>query len=137
MKKLPSAEREYVSGRVLDDVRGRMLEDIVLLETLEATPRPKDIFSGREVFKLQFESGEYDMVVRDLGTDTCAIYKVKHSSEAVDEQARHLRDGEKRMATEKAFGKVTSRTVLYRGTDAESPDGVVWRNINAYLRNLP
>ena len=135
--RLPSAEREYVSGRVLDDVRGRMLEDIVLLETLEATPRPRDIFSGREVFKLQFESGEYDMVVRDLGTDTCAIYEVKHSSEVVDEQARHLRDGEKRKATEKAFGKVASRTVLYRGADAESPDGVVWRNVNAYLRNLP
>lgn len=134
--RLPSVEREYVSGRVLDDVRGRMLEDIVLLETLEATPRPRDIFSGREVFKLQFESGEYDMVVRDLGTDTCAIYEVKHSSEAVDEQARHLRDAEKRKAAEKAFGNVTSRTVLYRGADAESPDGVVWRNVNAYLRNL-
>lgn len=135
--RLPSVEREYVSGRVLDDVRGRMLEDIVLLETLEATPRPRDIFSGREVFKLQFESGEYDMVVRDLGTDTCAIYEVKHSSEAVDDQARHLRDDEKRKAAEKAFGKVASRTVLYRGADAESPDGVVWRNVNAYLRNLP
>ena len=115
---LPSSEREYVSGRVLDDVRGRMLEDIVLLETQEATPRPADIFSGREVFKLQFESGEYDMVVRDLGSDTCEIYEVKHSTEVVDEQARHLRDGEKRKATERAFGKIVSRTVLYRGLDA-------------------
>ena len=39
-------------------------------------------------------------------------------------------------AAEKAFGKVASRTVLYRGADAESTDGVVWRNVNAYLRNL-
>ena len=132
--KLPSAEREYVSGRILDDVRGRMLEDIVLLETLEATPCPRDIFSGREVFKLQFESGEYDMVVRDLRTDTCAVYEVKHSAEAVDEQARHLRDEALLKAAEKAFGKVVSRTVLYRGPDAEGQDGVHWRNVNAYLR---
>lgn len=75
-------------------------------------------FGGREVFKLQFESGEYDMVVRDLGSDTCEIYEVKHSTEVVDEQARHLRDGEKRKATERAFGKIVSRTVLYRGLDA-------------------
>ena len=88
------------------------------------------------MFKLQFESGEYDMVVRDLGTDTCEIYEVKHSSEAVDEQARHLRDGEKRKATERAFGRIVSRTVLYRGPDAEGRDGIRWRNVNDYLRNL-
>ena len=50
--KEPPAEQEYVTGRVLDDVRGRMLEDIVLLETMESMPRPRDIFSGSEVFKL-------------------------------------------------------------------------------------
>ena len=72
----PPVEQEYVTGRLLDDVRGRMLEDIVLMETLEATPRPREIFSGKEVFKLQFESGEFDMVIRDLSTRTCELFEV-------------------------------------------------------------
>ena len=132
----PPEEQEYVTGRILDDVRGRMLEDIVLMETIAVTPRPREIFSGREVFKLQFETGEFDMVVRDLGTRTCELFEVKHSKECVDEQFRHLVDAEMISRTEKAFGKVTSRTVLYRGADFDHPAGVAYRNVETYLKKL-
>ena len=132
----PPEEQEYVTGRILDDVRGRMLEDIVLMETIAVTPRPREIFSGREVFKLQFETGEFDMVVRDLGTRTCELFEVKHSKERVDEQFRHLVDAELISRTEKAFGKVTSRTVLYRGEDFDHPAGVAYRNVETYLKKL-
>ena len=132
----PPEEQEYVTGRVLDDVRGRMLEDIVLMETLAVTPRPREIFSGREVFKLQFESGEFDMVVRNLDTRTCELFEVKHSRERADEQFRHLVDADLVSRTEKAFGKVLSRIVLYRGADFDHPDGVAYRNVETYLKNL-
>ena len=132
----PPDEQEYVTGRVLDDVRGRMLEDIVLMETLAVTPRPREIFSGREVFKLQFESGEFDMVVRDLDTRTCELFEVKHSKDRADEQFRHLVDAELVSRTEKAFGKVSSRIVLYRGEDFDHPDGVGYRNVETYLKGL-
>ena len=132
----PPAEQEYVTGRLLDDVRGRMLEDIVLMETLEVTPRPREIFSGREVFKLQFESGEFDMVVRDLGTQTCRLFEVKHSKERADEQFRHLVDTDLLSRTEKAFGKISSRVVLYRGDDFDHPSGVSYRNVESYLKGL-
>ena len=132
----PPSEQEYVTGRLLDDVRGRMLEDIVLMETLEATPRPREIFAGKEVFKLQFESGEFDMVVRDLGTRTCALFEVKHSKERVDEQFRHLVDARLLSRTEKSFGKVVSRTVLYRGPDFDHDCGVLYRNVENYLKGL-
>ena len=131
------AEQEYVTGRVLDDVRGRMLEDIVLLETLEAVPRPKEIFDGAEVFKLQFESGEFDMVVRNLSSGTCRLYEVKHSQERADEQFRHLVDSELLSRTEKAFGKVVARTVLYRGPDFDHVSGISYRNVERYLKGLP
>ena len=130
-------EQEYVTGRVLDDVRGRMLEDIVLLETLEAVPRPKEIFDGAEVFKLQFESGEFDMVVRNLSSGTCRLYEVKHSQERADEQFRHLVDSELLSRTEKAFGKVVARTVLYRGPDFDHVSGISYRNVERYLKGLP
>ena len=133
----PPAEQEYVTGRLLDDVRGRMLEDIVLLETLEAVPRPREIFAGMEVFKLQFESGEFDMVVRDLSTGTCRLYEVKHSRERADEQFRHLVDAELLSRTEKAFGKVVKRIVLYRGPDFDHETGICYRNVETYLKNLP
>jgi hypothetical protein len=133
----PPAEREYVTGRVLDDVRGRMLEDIVLLETLVAMPRPRGIFAGAEVFKLQFESGEFDMVVRDLSAGTCRLYEVKHSSTRADEQFRHLVDTELLSRTEKAFGRIVSRTVLYRGPDFDHDCGVSYRNVETFLKGLP
>lgn len=133
----PPAEREYVTGRVLDDVRGRMLEDIVLLETLVAMPRPRGIFAGAEVFKLQFESGEFDMVVRDLSAGTCRLYEVKHSSTRADEQFRHLVDSELLSRTEKAFGRIVSRTVLYRGPDFDHDCGVSYRNVETFLKRLP
>ena len=132
----PPSEQEYITGRLLDDVRGRMLEDIVLMETLEATPRPREIFSGKDVFKLQFESGEFDMVIRDLGTRACAIFEVKHSRERADEQFRHLVDTQLLSRTEKAFGKVISRTVLYRGPDFDHDSGVLYRNVEGYLKGL-
>ena len=131
------AEQEYVTGRVLDDVRGRMLEDIVLLETLEAVPRPRDIFAGTEVFKLQFESGEFDMVIRDLSKGTCRLYEVKHSAERADGQFRHLVDSELIARTEKAFGRVVARTVLYRGPDFDYDAGISYRNVERYLKGLP
>ncbi len=48
------------------------MEDIVLLET-KITKRDK------EVFKLQFAVGEFDMVVFDPSNLSCEIYEIKHS----------------------------------------------------------
>ena len=135
--KEPPAEQMYVTERVLDDVRGRMLEDIVLLETMESMPRPRDIFSGSEVFKLRFESGEFDMVVRDLSSEICRLYEVKHSAERADEQFRHLVDSRLLSRTEKAFGKIVGRTVLYRGPDFDLDVGISYRNVERYLKRLP
>ena len=87
---LSAKERQYVIDRILSEVRGRMLEDIVLLETLTALPEQY------EVFKFQCAAGEYDMVIYDRKTNTCAAYEIKHSSQYVWEQARHLVDEEKR-----------------------------------------
>ena len=50
-------EKTQTAGRILEEVRGRMLEDIVLLETMKAAGR------GHRVFKLQFAAGEFDMVI--------------------------------------------------------------------------
>ena len=134
--KYPADEQAYVTGRILDDVRGRMLEDIVLLETLEVTPGPRNLYEGREVFKLQFAVGEYDMVIRDLATKTCALYEVKHARERIPAQCRHLLDEEKLASVRKFFGEVTDSIVLYRGEDATLRNGIRYQNVNTYLKRL-
>ncbi len=116
---------------ILDEVRGRMLEDIVLLETIKAKDE-----GPVSVFKFQFSAGEYDMVVADSDALTCAIYEVKHSTEPDDRQIRHLTDKQKLATTENRYGTVTSRTVLYRGPDFTHKSGVAYRNVANYLKSL-
>lgn len=121
-------ERQYILERLLSEIRGRMMEDIVLLETRMAKP-------DKKVFKLQFAVGEFDMVVFDRETLTCEIYEVKYSKERVPEQYRHIIDEEKCAMTRHRYGEITGRYVIYRGenTDAE---GVRYMNVEEYLKSI-
>ena len=127
---------EKVRDKILEDVKGRMLEDIVVSETLRALPRESDPLKRATAFKLAFPSGEFDMVVHRPARRSFELYEVKHSAQADDRQARHLRDAEKVAAVEAHYGKVVSRTVLYRGKTMTASDGVVWRNVEDYLESL-
>ena len=123
-------DKEYITAKILDDVKGRMLEDIVLLETHKAAPR------SQEVFKFKFDvRGEYDMVIYDKNTNTCRIYEVKHSDKIVEQQTRFLRMEELNEIVEKRFGKITGKYVIYRGK-TQDVDGVQYVNVEEYLNSL-
>ncbi len=127
-KELDIVERSAVQERILSEIKGRMMEDIVLLETkLEK--------HNVHVFKLQFAIGEFDMVVCDPGTLTCKIYEIKHSTKAVPAQYRQLIDEKKCAEVEHEFGKITGRYVIYRG-EPFSENGVDYLNVEDYLRQL-
>lgn len=129
---LSERERNIVTGRILDQVRGRMLEDIVLLDTIRSLP------DGKKAFRMQFRTGEFDMAVYDNGSDSCEIYEIKHSRTRSPQQYRHLVDPGKCETMERRFGSITGRFVLYRGEDFSCGDcGVVYRNVEDYLRTLP
>ena len=119
-------ERTAVQERILSEIRGRMLEDIVLLETRMVNP-------GKQVFVLQFPVGEFDMVVFDPDAGCCRIFEIKHSTEAVPQQYRHLIDAEKCAQTEHRYGTITEKTVLYRGEDRMIGE-IRYRNVEEYLR---
>ena len=119
-------ERTAVQERILSEIRGRMLEDIVLLETRMSNP-------GKQVFVLQFPVGEFDMVVFDPDAGCCQIFEIKHSTEAVPQQYRHLIDEEKCTQTEHRYGPITEKTVLYRGEDRVIGE-IRYRNVEEYLR---
>ena len=125
---LSLTERNYVTERILSDVRGRMMEDIVLLETKMAKP-------NCEVFKVVFAKGEFDMVIFDPEKANCSIYEIKHSTKAVPEQYKHLIDETKCSDTEFRFGNITGKYVIYRGESHET-NGIQYVNVEEYLRNL-
>mgnify|MGYP001463760278 FL=1 len=128
---LSEYEKTRVTDRILEEVRGRMMEDIVLLETMKAADR------DHRIFKLQFEVGEFDMVIYDQKENCCDIFEIKHSSTQVPLQYRHLMDEDKCRRTEKRFGTIRGRYVLYRGEDIQIENGVQYRNVESYLKELP
>lgn len=121
-------ERTAVQERILTEIRGRMLEDIVLLETKLANPK-------KQVFVLQFSVGEFDMVVFDPVAGSCQIFEIKHSAEIAPQQYRHLIDEEKCAQAEHRYGPITGKFVLYRG-ESQVIDGIQYQNVEEYLRSL-
>lgn len=125
---LSLAERTAVQQRILTEIKGRMLEDIVLLETKLANAK-------KQVFVLQFPVGEFDMVAFDPEAGSCRIFEIKHSEEAVPQQYRHLIDEQKCARTEHRYGPITGKFVLYRG-ESQVIDGIQYQNVEEYLRSL-
>ena len=129
-RSISELDKGYIVAKILDDVKGRMLEDIVLLETHKTASRNED------VFKFKFDNGgEYDMVVYDKKKHTCRLYEIKHSTEIVERQTRYLRDNESCKIMEAKFGTIMGKYVLYRGEDV-TVDGIGYRNVESFLREL-
>lgn len=125
----PAKKRKAVTDIILEDVKGRMLEEITLLETIKTLPR------GKRAFKLEFGSGEFDMVIFDENNVNCEIFEIKHSSKIDKNQYKNLLNDEKCTQAEFRYGDIIGRTVLYNGEDT-MVDGVVYRNITDYLESL-
>lgn len=128
---LTEDEKTFITDRILEEVRGRMLEDIVLLETMKALGRNYD------VFKYQFATGEYDMLIYGRNERGCAAYEIKHSDKCASDQSRHLRNENMLSLTTPRFGTLEGRYVLYLGENKDTEDGIAYRNAEQFLKALP
>jgi len=128
-RNVDAQERKRITERILDDIKGRMLEEIVQLETKKANP-------NLEVFKLQFAVGEFDMVVYDPENVCCKIYEIKHSKEKSPFQYRHLINEDNCKQTEFRFGKILEKVVLYRGESYSEENSVQYKNVEDYLMEI-
>lgn len=126
------AEQDLVAQTILQDVAGRMLEDVVMYETQRRLKRNMRAV-GMEAFKLEFPDGEFDMVVWDREKETCRLYEIKHAQERNSHQTRHLTDVRKLGQVARLYGRVEERTVLYRGEDVRLKNGIRYQNVNKYL----
>ncbi len=127
-KELSINDRQRILRRLLSEIRGRMMEEIVLLETKIAKP-------DKKIFKLQFAVGEFDMVIFDSKTLTCEIYEIKYSQKQVKDQYRHLIDEDKCALTTYRYGEITGRYVIYKG-DSIKIDNIQYLNVEEYLKSL-
>ena len=126
---ISAPDRNYILCRILNEIMGRMLEDMVLLETMLARP-------GKKVFKLQFQVGEFDMVVADENNITCELYEIKHSNKVIPSQYENLIDEGKCEKTEFRYGKITGKYVIYRGESIVLDNNIKYLNAEEYLKQL-
>lgn len=125
---ISAVERAAILKRIMNEIQGRMMEEILLLETKMAYP-------DKQVFRLQFAIGEFDMVIVDPLSITTEIYEIKHSAEMVPEQYKNLADEEKCQAAAFRFGTIIKKAVIYRGEDAADGD-ILYLNVENYLKSL-
>lgn len=126
---LPAREKGEVCNKILEDVKGRMLEEIVLLETIKTLPK------GKRAFKLSFPIGEFDMVVIDEREYTIKLYEIKHSDTIDPHQYRYLINEEMCSKAEFKYGTITEKVVLYRGEEKEVC-GIHYYNVEEYLKSI-
>lgn len=122
--------KTYIINKILEDVKGRMLEDIVLLEV------NKSLNQSKQAFKFKFDlGGEFDMIIYDKECNNCEVYEIKHSDKINNKQYRHLMDQEKCELIEKKYGDIIKKIVLYRGKDTVV-DNIQYLNVEKYLKEL-
>lgn len=127
-RRLSFAKRRDLTERILSEIRGRMMEEMILLETQKAHP-------SMDIFKLLFRIGEFDMVEADPENGGCRIYEIKHSDKRAPEQYRHLIDAEKCREVEFQYGTIEGKYVIYRGPSGMEGE-IQYQNAEEYLRSL-
>ncbi|MBR5376208.1 MAG: ATP-binding protein [Lachnospiraceae bacterium] len=122
-------EKKLAAEKILEDVQGRMMEDIILLERSRCRQR------NERVFKLILSRREYDMVIYNTEDHTCEEYEIKHSTERVPEQSRVLLDEGSNREVEARFGQAVRKCVIYRGMSTVEGE-VEYLNAEEYLKSL-
>lgn len=127
---LGTYEKKFIVDKILQDVKGKMLEDIVILETTMSK-------NEEDAFKFVFTlSGEYDLVTLDRNAYTFDLFEVKHSKKvSFENQAKFLVDEDMLNVMKSKFGTLNNRYVLYKGNNT-TVNGIIYQNVEDYLINL-
>ena len=120
---------KIIREKLLSDIKGRMLEEIVLYETKHFASEFK------KVFKLSFAAGEIDMVVLDEENESTSLYEIKYSSIIDKNQYRHLVNEDVNNKIERLFYPIKNRYVIYNG-ESQRVDDIIYINVVDYLTSL-
>ena len=125
IRKLPDEMSNFIYETLLNDTKGRILEEIVLIDEKER--------NECKSFKASFTIGEIDMVKYMKESNSFSLYEIKHSMEIDDNQIKHLIDEDKLDILKYRYGKLDNRFVLYKGVSKEYK-GIEYLNVEDYLK---
>lgn len=121
---LPGSLADGLVDKMLSDIRGRMMEEIVLASTSMVYPK---------TFKAVFPVGEFDMCI--IKDEECEIYEIKHSDQPSPYQLKYLNDKDMLERFESHYYPIKKKAVIYRGKTALI-DGIEYINVEDYLNSL-
>lgn len=127
LEELSEADRNHICDTILIEIKERMLEEMVLVET------KKRLQAKFEVFKYKFAGGEFDMVIMDKENYTCRVFEIEHSKYVSEDQMKYLDNKEECQKLEARFGKITGKYVLYLGDTTRLENGVSYINVYDYI----
>ena len=146
-----------IMDNILDDIRGKILENLVLVEVTAAAEKiaGSDISVNKTVIKLldyvigdkgstdieACTNKEVDFAVLDdrdkLSIGTYRLFEIKHSDSIKEKQSDNLRDPDVKWALESCCNDlIVQRTVLYRGPSKVLYNGVIYYNVEDFLCKL-
>ena len=123
---LPLFIKDIIREKLLNDVKGKMMEEIILYQTY---------LKNKDTFKVLFPVGEFDMVTLNKESKTSSIYEIKHSTQVTPKQYSHLLDEEKVEYINYYYYPVVSRAILYNGKEKDI-NGICYINVSSYLKSL-
>lgn len=136
-------ERKAFIDRADGFVKGEILENIILSETflaLQGERGSKEYYVSQLTIRqgeegYQGRTAEADLIVVDLDNKESYLFEVKHSQEMVEEQTRHLINGDFITYVGEHFAPVKRRAVIYSGPSLRGYD-VDYINAEEYLKEI-
>lgn len=121
-------DKTYIINKILEDVKGKLLEEIIILDINNRNNK------NIKAFKYKFDIGEVDLIIQNTNTNTCEIYEIKHSNKiSFDKQTKNLLNENKCKIIENQIGKIVKKGVLYRG-ETQKVNNIEYINIEEYLK---
>ena len=129
IQSLTIQEQDFIIKKILSDVKGRMLEDIILYEATRKKTEDELVFKY-----IDDMGGEYDMVIYNYKENSYALYEIKHSSVvSFDNQTKYLNDKKMFERLSRGDGVLKSKNVLYTG-DIQKVKDVNYMDASRYLK---
>ncbi len=123
-------DKRLLTERALREVRAKMLEEIVLLETEKA-------LEGRyQVYKLQINAGVFGMIAYNTEDNNCFICELHADDKLAPDQYRRLADADKYAQIAKRFGPITKRFILCSNPQDQPVGDILFCRVEDYLKNL-
>ncbi|MCR4718311.1 MAG: hypothetical protein K5768_01625, partial [Firmicutes bacterium] len=118
-------KQDEIYSLIIDQIKRRILADSVIMETRKNLSRERYY-----VCKLNFPDGAFDMVIYDHINCESGLYTINFGTDTC------LTNAEKCAVAEWRYRQVVRKTALYLGNSYISENGIGYKNIWEYLREL-